>query len=238
MITDEQILLTQEAYGNKIILWENFPVTDFTYGVRQYMGPILNRSVDMYKYIDGFFINPMEYYEISKVSMITECHYAWNTCRYDSEKSFEIALKEIGEEFYKYGLDYINYNLPSVLTYGNLDFEKTLVKSKDYEGILIYYDKVWESCNKLLDLDLPIIDELKPWLLRVGKEYEVVRRIINGKIEHQELLFLLDDIHFSGSELFDYLVKQEELLSEEEYETLIKKRRGNPWYRVWEYKRG
>lgn len=238
VITDEQILLTQKAYGNKIILWENFPVTDFTYGVRQYMGPILNRSVDMHKYIDGFFINPMEYYEISKVSMITECHYAWNTYRYDSEKSFEVALREIDEDFYKFGLDYINYNLPSVLTYGNLDYEKELVRSKNYEGVLIYYDKVWESCKKLLDLDLPIIDELRPWLLRVGKEYEVVRRIINGKIEHQELLTLLDDIHFSGSELFDYLVKQEKLLSDEEYERLITKRRGNPWYRVWEYKRG
>ena len=56
------------------------------------MGPIVNRSVDMHKYIDGFLINPMIYYEISKVAMITESHYAWNTYKYDSEKSFDLAL--------------------------------------------------------------------------------------------------------------------------------------------------
>ena len=113
-----------------------------------------------------------------------------------------------------------------------------LVESNDDEQILMYYDKVCESCDKLLSLDLPIIDELRPWLLRVGKEYEVVKKIINGKITKQEILELLDDIHFSGAELFDYLVKARNLLTEEEYDKLIKTRRGNPWYRVWEYKRG
>ena len=238
VITDEHMILSKEAFGNRLLLWENFPVTDFTYGVRQYMGPIVNRSVDMHKYIDGFLINPMIYYEISKVAMITESHYAWNTYKYDSEKSFDLALKEFGMEFYNSSKEYINYNLPSVVTYGNLDYERSLVKNCDDEAILVYYDKVCESCSKLLELHLPIVDELKPWLKRVIKEYEVVRKIINGKVNHSDLLELLEDIHFSGSELFDYLVKERSLLTDEEYEKLISARRGNPWYRVWEYKRG
>lgn len=239
VITEEQINKTQKAYGdNRLMLWENFPVTDFTYGVRQYIAPLKNRSVDMGKLIDGFMINPMMHYEISKIAMVTECHYAWNSYKYDSERSFKMALKEVGADFYRVGKDYIEYNLPSMLTYGNLDYEKQLVEKQDTLAIKEYYNKVIDSVNGLLKLDYPIIEELRPWLNRTLKEKEVVFKILDEKITHQEIIEFLEDIKFSGSELFDYLVSQKGLLTEEEFTTLIKKRRGNPWYRVWEHKRG
>lgn len=235
VITDYQAEVTKDAFGHNLFIWDNFPVTDFTYGVRQYMGPIVNRTADLNKYASGYIINPMNLYEISKIAMITQAHFAWNSYKYDSKTSFEIALKEIGEDFYKQGLAYVNYNLPSVLTHGYRDYELKLLDNK--EELIKYLDNVKKSATNLLKLDLPIIKELKPWLDRVIQERDIVEKIVNDKLKKVELLKFLENDKFSGSEILDNLIKKHNLLTDEEYANLIKKRRGNPWYRIWEDKK-
>lgn len=233
VITDEQALLTRNAFKHDLFIWDNFPVSDFTYGVRQYIAPLVNRTVDLNKYASGYIINPMNLYEISKVAMITQAHYAWNSPKYDADKSFEIALKSLGEEFYDKCKAYINYNLPSVLAHNNLDFEKQMVND-DEKSLLLYMSEVSKSAADLINLDLPIIKELKPWLNRAINEEKIIKKIIGKTIEKEEVLKFLDDDKFSGSEIFDNLIRKYKLLTDEEFANLITKRRGGQWYRLWE----
>lgn len=232
VITDEQVSITKEAFGKDLFIWDNFPVSDFTYGVRQYIGPLINRTVSLSNYASGYIINPMNLYEISKIAMITQSHYAWNSSKYDANKSFEIALRSFGEEFYKVCRAYVNYNLPSVLTHGNLDVEMDLLDNKD--SLFAYIEEVSKSAKGILCLDLPIISELKPWLERVIDEEIIVKKIIDNKFNKEEVLKFLENDKFSGSELLDNILKRYEILTEEEYNALITKRRGGKWYRIWE----
>lgn len=237
VITKEQIRLTQEAYNKEIFIWDNFPVTDFTYGVRQYMAPIINRSDSLGKYAKGYFSNPMTHYEISKIGMITMAHYAWNSSKYCPDKSFEIAIKHFGEEFYQSSQDYINFNYPNVLSHGNYFEEVKMVQENNIEKIKAYYEKARVSANKMLELDLKIVDELRPWLERVEKEEQIVHKILENKLSTEELKVFLEDIKFSGCAILDLLIEKNNLLSPEDYQLLIKKRRGYPWYRIWEQRR-
>ncbi|MDD3999611.1 MAG: beta-N-acetylglucosaminidase domain-containing protein [Bacilli bacterium] len=237
VISENDARKTQSAFARELFIWDNFPVSDFTYGVREFIAPIINRTVNLSKYANGYIINPSTHYYISKVAMTTMAHYAWNSEKYDPEKSFEIALKGQSLEFYEKGLDFIKYNYPSVLSYGNLKLEKEIAERKDRDEISNYFSKVSKSAKALLKLDLPIIEELSPWLERVVLEERIVEKILNNKLAKEELLEFLNNIKFSGSELLDYLILEYKLLTEDEYKAKIIDRRGSPWYRVFENKR-
>ena len=64
-----------------------------------------------------------------------------------------------------------------------------------------------------------------------------MKKILSDEIKPEELREFLADNKFTGSELFDFLVKKRGLLNDEEYRELIDKRRGGRWYRVFEEKR-
>jgi len=236
-ITDNDASQTKAAFGKDLFIWDNFPVSDFTYGVREFIAPIQNRTVSLSKYASAYMINPSIHYYISKIAMITMAHYAWNSERYDSEKSFEIALRYFGDAFYEKGMNYFKFNYPSVLSYGNLKNEKKMVENKEYQEIKEYYQKVSKSAKDLLTIDIPLIKELNPWLKRVIKEEEIILKIINNDISKIDLIEFLDDFKFSGSELLDYLILEKNILDVDEYTKFIKRRRGSQYYRVFEYKR-
>lgn len=234
VITSNDARVTQEAFGSPLFVWDNFPVSDFTYGVRQYMAPLINRGCEIGKYADAYIINPMTDYYISKISMYTMADYAWNSSKYDPEVSFFDSIATLGIDFFNDSYDYIQFNYPNVLSYGNLQNELELVQYNDHETIKEIYRNVRKSCQAMLKYDLKIVEELKPWLEHAIKEEKIVKKIIDKKITEKELKRFLQDIKFSGSQLLDYLIKKEKLLNEEDYESLITKRRGRAWYRVWE----
>lgn len=236
-ITESDIKKTKAAYDREIFVWDNFPVADFTYGVREFIAPIKNRSACLGDYATGYLINPSNNFHISQIGMTTMAHYAWNSGKYDPQKSFTLALKQFGADFYRKGLPYFMYNYPNVLSYGNIRREKEMVDTDNRSGIIAYYREVTASARNLLKMDLPIIKELKPWLTRALGEGEIVNKILDNNVTGEELTAFLEDIKFSGSELFDYIVAKHNLLSEEQYNDLIAKRRGNRWYRVFEEKR-
>lgn len=236
-ITESDAKLTQEAFSKRLFIWDNFPVSDFTYGVREFIAPVKNRTAALSNYAEGYMINPSLHYQISKIGMITMAHYAWNSSKYDYEKSFEIALRSVSEDFFKLGNAYFQYNYPNVLSHGNLADEKKMVESHDYSAIRKYVGEAAKSAQALLKLQHPIIDELAPWLKRTIAEEGIVEKITKDSITESELKTFLEDIKFSGSKILDYLIVDKKLLNEEDFERLIKKRRGPEWYRVFENKR-
>jgi len=123
------------------------------------------------------------------------------------------------------------------LSFGRLWWEKDLVNRDAYPEIKAYFKKTVHSVKKMLKLKYPIIDELRPWLKRAIQEEVIVNKILDDKIDKEELVSFLSNIKFSGSELLDYLLLKRKLLTESEFDTLIKKRRGPQWYRVFEEKK-
>ena len=237
VITESDMSLTKKAYNKPLFIWDNFPVSDFKYGVREYIGPIKNRCTSMNKYAEGYFINPSIHYQISKVAMITMADFAWNICEYNQEIKYKKALNEISEEFYSVSKEFIEFNYPSVLSYGNIEKHHHWILNKEYEKILQMYENLKNSAEEMLKLDLPIIDELKPWLEHAISEEKIASKIISKKVNKSDLLAFLKDKHFLGSEIIDELIAETNLLSKEEYNELIIKRRGPLWYRVFEEKR-
>lgn len=235
-ITSLDVRITKSAYDKDLFIWDNFPVSDFTYGVREFIAPIRNRSVDMGKYASGYFINPSVHYHISKIAIATMADFAWNSPSYQPETSFQKALEETSKSLIDFGMPFIKFNYPNVLSYGDCPLHVSWVKNHEDGLIFNLFRQVKESVEKLLELKLPIIEELRPWLLRSLKEAEVVKKILRKELAKEELLEFLNDIHFSGNELLDELLKRESMLSSEEFETLITKRRGPQWYRVFEEK--
>ena len=236
-ITESDMKLTKEAYQKNLFIWDNFPVSDFTYGVREFIAPLTNRYTKMSDYAPGFFINPSIHYHISKIGMQTMAEYAWNSEGYNEGMAFERALKANGEEFFSVCQKFVEFNYPSVLNYGLLHEYNYAVDVKDYDLLREVYKAAVKSAKDLLKLDLEIIEELKPWLLRLIKEEEIFIKIIDGNYIKEDILKFLEDKHFLGMEVIDRLIKQSDILSLEEYEELITKRRGRPWYRVFEEKR-
>ncbi|HPN61641.1 MAG TPA: beta-N-acetylglucosaminidase domain-containing protein, partial [Bacilli bacterium] len=152
VITENDAKQTAEAFAKPIFIWDNFPVSDFTYGVREFIAPIKNRAVNLSDYAEGYLINPSLHYHISKIAMITMAHYAWNSGRYDYTKSFDRALKSVSPTFASLGQAFFDYNYPNVLSHGQLLIEKQMVEKHDYPAIKHYMKAVADSARQLLKL--------------------------------------------------------------------------------------
>lgn len=81
-------------YGRKMILWWNYPVSDYNVN-KLALGPIYNLPNDLDSKIGGFIINPMEFSQASKISVHTGADYAWNTGAYDLEKAWSNAIEKV-----------------------------------------------------------------------------------------------------------------------------------------------
>ncbi|MDP2424836.1 MAG: beta-N-acetylglucosaminidase domain-containing protein [bacterium] len=237
VISQEDIVRTKVAFDKPLFIWDNFPVSDFTYGVREFIAPIQNRSVSLYKHSKGYFINPSVHYHLSKVGMISMASFAWNGGSYQKEASFFQALDNINPSLRLLGLDFFYHNYPSALDHSKQAVEHLWVEESKFKEILDYYANVVKASNRLLELHSPFIEELSPWLKRTICEAFVASSILSTKATKQNIIEFLQDTHFAGSELIDYLILKNDYLSTEEYNRLITSKRGRTWYRVFEAKR-
>ena len=97
-VTLEDAEKVNNLYGRKMLLWWNYPVTDYKVD-KLALGPIYNLGNDLATKIGGFIINPMEFAEASKISIHTGADYAWNTEAYDYNKAWDNAIVDVvGEE--------------------------------------------------------------------------------------------------------------------------------------------
>jgi hypothetical protein len=77
--------------GRKPFVWDNYPVNDYCPS-RLYLGPLKNRSADLYEHISGWISNPMFQSEASKIPLATVADYLWNPEAYDPIRSHRAAI--------------------------------------------------------------------------------------------------------------------------------------------------
>lgn len=236
-ITTHDLHRANQQFGRKVMIWDNFPVSDFTYGVREFPSVIENRSTHMGELTTGYFINPSIHFEISKIGMISMALYAWNSEGYDSKQAYALCFDEVDERLLALGGAFFEHNRQSILSDQALIGEQQRFETFKKQPILAYYDDLEMACQNLLALQTPFIVECAPWLKRALKEVWIARGYFDFTLTRDHILSFLEDIHFSGSQLIDRIIQETKQLTEKEIEELITNRRGRQWYRVFEAKR-
>ncbi|WP_243281461.1 beta-N-acetylglucosaminidase domain-containing protein [Clostridium sp. D53t1_180928_C8] len=87
-----------------VAVWWNYPVNDYCRG-KLLMAPMHNLSQDLDN-VTGFFSNPMNQAEASKVALYSIADYTWNTDVFDYMQSWETSIEklvpEVSEEFKRF----------------------------------------------------------------------------------------------------------------------------------------
>mgnify|MGYP003277172618 FL=1 len=95
---------TQTGVDKDLAVWWNYPVNDYC-DSRLLMAPLHNLNTDLDN-VSGFFSNPMNQAEASKVALYSIADYTWNTDSFDYMSSWETAIEklvpEIKEEFMRF----------------------------------------------------------------------------------------------------------------------------------------
>ncbi len=233
-IPKDDLVKTKKAFGKPLYIWDNFPVSDFTHGLREFLAPIKNRYVKMGDHVDAYLINPSIHCHISKIGMWTMADYAWDSAGYHAEVSFEHALNQFGHAFYHAQKGFVDYNYANVLSHNPNQEHIRLVEMNDEKAIRGIAVELKESAEALLALDLNIIDELSPWLKRAKDEAAFIVDVLEEKATHDVLLEYFKIHKRLGSELLERLVKKKGLLSKQEEKDWIDKTHEAEWYRIFE----
>ncbi|ELC8456118.1 beta-N-acetylglucosaminidase domain-containing protein [Clostridium perfringens] len=94
----------QTGVDKDVAVWWNYPVNDYC-DSRILMAPLHNLNQDLDN-VSGFFSNPMNQAEASKVALYSIADYTWNTDSFDYMKSWETSIEkfvpEVKEEFMRF----------------------------------------------------------------------------------------------------------------------------------------
>ncbi len=82
-ITAAQAEETAAEFGHQIVVWDNYPVNDYT-PTRLFLGPLTGRAADLDTAVAGFTANPMQEPAASEIPLFTDADYAWNSAAYDN----------------------------------------------------------------------------------------------------------------------------------------------------------
>ncbi len=173
-LTSMEAIKFLEATHHKPLYWDNYPVNDCSMYNEMHISPIINRDKDLWKYSEGIIANCMEYAECSKIPLITVADYLWDSENYDSEKSFENAIKQvIGDEYAEAFIVFADHLYTSCLKdtnsrrmYEAFDKIESAFKKGDKQTAFLlaeeYLGKM-HACKEYLMKDLPVCGELTKW---------------------------------------------------------------------------
>ncbi len=163
-----------ENTHHKPLYWDNYPVNDCAMHNEMHISPIIGRDADLYKYSEGIIANCMEYAECSKIPLITIADYLWDSENYDSETSFENAVRQvIGKEDAESFLTFADHLYTSCLLDSNSRrmnnaFRKIVREYKQVNkdtAFALYEEYLTKLKNgrDYLRRDIPICRELTKW---------------------------------------------------------------------------
>ncbi|MDX3752012.1 beta-N-acetylglucosaminidase domain-containing protein [Streptomyces sp. AK08-02] len=92
-ISTEQARQARELFGHPILIWDNYPVNDYTTS-RLLLGPYTGREAGVATQVTGITANPMIQAEASKLALFTSASYAWNPKAYDPRAAFLASVKD------------------------------------------------------------------------------------------------------------------------------------------------
>ncbi|WP_309127251.1 beta-N-acetylglucosaminidase domain-containing protein [Microbacterium sp.] len=95
-VSRDDIDAAAEVFGDRLLLWDNFPVNDFDRG-RAFLGPLQGRTSDVEgSALRGAWSNPMVEYAPGGFGIAAFADWAWNPQGYEPARAARAALRIIG----------------------------------------------------------------------------------------------------------------------------------------------
>ena len=181
MINYSDMTWINNQIKRKAYIWLNYPVSDYCIN-HLLMGPTYGNDLNIADMLSGFVSNPMEYAEASKVSLFSIADYTWNMPAYDSNASWEAAMKYLMPRNYEAFRFFCENNVDlGVNTHGlrRMDESPEFVKAKETFNNKITTDReaayaaVGEQFHKLVNTAETLLTteehpaltkEIEPWI--------------------------------------------------------------------------
>lgn len=187
-ITSEQADQVAKLIGRKPLIWDNYPVNDYTYVVKKapqlLLGPLENRSGDLGEHSVGLIANPMIQPESSKIALATVAQYLQKPYAYDPEAAWTKAIADLNgildraafEMFARFAEE------SSLRETGNPAFVSltdSYWKEQEQTARQTYSDKIRDQLNTVSQLpqqlhatvkNQQLLAEIDPWLKKLGQE--------------------------------------------------------------------
>jgi hyaluronoglucosaminidase len=80
----------------KLLLWDNYPVTDGPMRPMLHLGPYLGRDAALPEHLSGVLLNPMEHAHASGVALRTAADFLRDPGAYHPEQAWSRAIEELG----------------------------------------------------------------------------------------------------------------------------------------------
>ena len=182
-ITKEGVEWVNNRIRRPAYIWWNFPVSDY---VRDHLllGPVYGNDTRIADQMSGFVTNPMEHAEASKIAIYGVASYSWNPEKYDSEKTWKDAIKNImpasaeeleffaahnsdlGANGHRYRRDESVALQPVAQSFTDSYIKGEKYNENDYAALQETFGRMAESGDILLTdaENTPLVKEMKPWL--------------------------------------------------------------------------
>lgn len=101
-ISPANLLRIRAATGVKPFLWDNYPVNDYDQG-HLFLGPLCGRTSLMPLQLSGYWANPMNEAEASKIPLWTIADYLKDPDNYNPDQSWRAGIRAVaGDRAYPY----------------------------------------------------------------------------------------------------------------------------------------
>ncbi|HEX6445174.1 MAG TPA: beta-N-acetylglucosaminidase domain-containing protein, partial [Streptosporangiales bacterium] len=181
-ITAQQSKQAEDVFGHDILIWDNFPVNDYTPN-RLLLGPYTGREAGVLDHVVGVTANPMIEAEPSKISEFTSGAFLWNPGGYDADTAWLAALHYLGGPAWQALKVFAENNHSSILDATESPTLTPLIAAfwKAYDSgasltdagqaLSAYFDAMAAAPGRLADGmdDQAFLTEVKPWLDKLGR---------------------------------------------------------------------
>ena len=209
-INKSDVTWINQRIGRKAYIWLNYPVTD--YCIRHLlMGPTFGDDLTIANDLSGYTSNPMEYAEASMLSLYSIADYTWHMKTYDSNASWERAIKYLMPRHHEAFHVFCEHNVDLGQNTHGLrrtnesvafkavadDFKQKMTAAYDtaaLQALLGQFDLMVNAADTLLATDESpeLIAETTPWLQ--------VMKLMGQR--GQLIVSLYEDLHAENPEAF------------------------------------
>jgi hyaluronoglucosaminidase len=99
-ITAKEVKRVKTELGHPLVIWDNYPVNDFTYVQTKhpqlFLGPVKGRDRAVPELVSGYWFNPMLQARASELPLWTAADYLRSPQTYQPDASWKRALKSLG----------------------------------------------------------------------------------------------------------------------------------------------
>ncbi len=200
-ITQQQVLTVKHDMGHSLIIWDNYPVNDYTYVMEHhpqlFMGPLMGRDAQVLSAVRGYLFNPMLQPYASELALATGASYLRHPLTYRPQQAWlhELALwkEPTGKALQSFAgansVSYLNTEPLDQLNSHMKSFWQSYAGHKNLMGSALYKQFVrWNDSSAILrdHLPSPYYDEIRPWLNIYRQEAQLGMHV-SAALAHPQL---------------------------------------------------